>query len=170
MLGDTLEDPHAIESQERFGEGLGLLAFCTRFGREKRTTQVRARALADSASLLAADSDVHGYEIHMGRLERRPGARGAFAVLERNGRAERDIDGDAAGNVVGTMIHGLFDNASIRRSLLARLRVRKGLPAVDDASSPTAVDEYDRLADVIRANVDLGRLREIVSLESVGAT
>ena len=43
----------------------------------------------------------------------------------------------ADGSVVGTMLHGLFDNASVRRALIAYLRERKGL-AADPAGEAAA--------------------------------
>jgi adenosylcobyric acid synthase len=158
MLGMTIDDPHGIESDERFAEGLGLLAFKTRFGTEKRTSQVRARA-PRGESFLAADGDLFGYEIHMGRLE---GATGAFVVTERNGQPDDDLDGAVAPSVVGTMIHGLFDNRSLRRAMVDRLRARKGLTALPDGENAKLGDEYDRLAEVVRSNVDLGLLFSLV--------
>ncbi|WP_394825094.1 cobyric acid synthase [Pendulispora albinea] len=171
ILGETIADPHGVESPETFAEGLGLLAFHTQFGREKRTSQVRARGaratfLCDpDAPAGPSGGDLFGYEIHMGRLARLPHASGAFAVVARNGVADRDLDGDASGDgaVVGTMIHGLFENIEVRRTLLAHLRRRKGLPPPPPGTAvPSASDEYDRLADVVRNNVNMDLLRRLV--------
>lgn len=160
MLGHTIHDPGAIEGDERFAEALGLLAFRTHFGTEKRTTQVRAEGL----SFLSGE--IAGYEIHMGRLERLPGASGAFTITRRNGRPERDIDGDVSGAVIGTMIHGLFDNECARRALLNHLRRKKPLAAAlsTSPSVSTEHDEYDRIAEVLRANLDMARLHSMVGL------
>jgi adenosylcobyric acid synthase len=161
MLGTTIADPHRIESDDERGEGLGLLELATEFGREKRVTQLRARA-ARRSFLASADTDtIVGYEIHMGRIARASGCEGAFVVTQRNGRADDDVDGalSADGAVVGTMIHGLFENEGARRALLATLRARRGLPA--EAAGPAhagAPDEFDRLADTVRANVDMKML------------
>jgi len=174
MLGESISDPHGVESAETFATGLGLLAFQTQFGRRKQTSQVRARA-ARATFLCDADAegvegteeqrDLFGYEIHMGRLERRALGSGAFAIVARNGGAEHELDGDVSsdGRVVGTMIHGLFENVRVRRTLIAHLRRAKGLeplPVCTNAAPPTddEDDEYDRLAAVVREHVNMDLL------------
>jgi adenosylcobyric acid synthase len=165
MLGRTIDDPDRVEGDVARVEGLGLLPIATRFARDKRTTQVRARAAA--SSFLAPDSavEIAGYEIHMGRVRRDPAGPGAFAIHARNGAPEDDHDGAVSpeGSVVGTMIHGLFDNAPVRAALLGYLRARKGVPAPAPPASPTAGDEYDRLAAVLRANVDTSLLDRLLT-------
>ncbi len=164
MLGETILDPHRVESSEPAATGLGLLPARTTFEREKRTSQVRARAARASFLTDEAGGDVFGYEIHMGRVERLHGATGAFTIRERNGVPDESVDGaiSSDGVVVGTMIHGLFENEPIRRSLLAHLRRRRGLPdAIASAAAPI-VDEYDRIADVLEQNVQLDLLDRLV--------
>jgi adenosylcobyric acid synthase len=161
MLGGKIADPHHVESEEEQGCGLGLLALETEFGREKRTTQLRARVAALSFLLSERGPQIAGYEIHMGRVTRSPGCQGAFLITERNGQQQAEVDGavSADGAVVGTMIHGLFETPSVRRSLLAALRNRKGIPPLNEQSTATAaVDEFDRLAEVVRQNVDMKML------------
>jgi adenosylcobyric acid synthase len=169
MLGRSITDPERVESDEALAEGLGLLPLTTRFSRDKRTTQVRARPLACSL-LRDGDGDgdgdeVAGYEIHMGRVERHGPAPGAFAIHARNGAPEHDVDGAVSedGAVVGTMLHGLFENAPVRRALITHLRERKGLARFDAAEpGPQAIDEYDRLAAVLRESVDTALLHRLL--------
>jgi adenosylcobyric acid synthase len=177
MLGRTIEDPHGIESETRFAEALGLLSFRTRFARDKRTSQVvalAARAGFLSPSTLSARDDLlFAYEIHMGRLafdtsddstEEGHAASPAFTIERRNGEDDRDHDGESSrdGSVVGTMMHGLFDNASLRSGLVAALRRRKGVAAPRAIAADAPVDEMDRLAAVVRANVDMDLLWRLV--------
>jgi adenosylcobyric acid synthase len=161
MLGERIEDPKATESSEPAVDGLGLLSVRTRFGPDKRTAQVRAKALLSTFLADAGAEAITGYEIHMGRLERLDGAPGPFVIHARNGAVDDDVDGAASsdGAVVGTMIHGLFDNADVRQTLLARLRERKGLPA----SGPSAPhpDEFDRLAAALRESIDVSLLHRL---------
>jgi len=160
MLGIEIADPHRVESDAARAEGLALLRIKTEFSRDKRTTQLRAAAAGPSLLARGDGERIAGYEIHMGRIERLPGCRGVFAVTERNGRPDDDVDGALSedGAVVGTMIHGIFENASVRRALLGALRAKRGLPvdAAPRAPSPPARagDELDRLAAVVRENVD----------------
>jgi adenosylcobyric acid synthase len=168
MLGEAIEDPLGVESSEPSARGLGLLALRTRFERTKTTAQVRARLSAASFLGAARDDEVTGYEIHMGQVERTGGACAAFEIRARSGGETRDSDGAASadGAIVGTMIHGLFENDALRRSLIGALRRRKQLPA---AAPPPPVasrhDEYDRLAAAVEASLDRALLDRIVGLD-----
>jgi adenosylcobyric acid synthase len=164
MLGGRIDDPDAVESGDRAAEGLGLLSVTTRFSPHKRTTQVRARPLTATFLSAAGSGEATGYEIHMGRLERAEGSAGPFVIHSRNAAATSDVDGAVSpdGAVVGTMIHGLFDNADVRRVLLATLRRRKGLSPVDPATEPAPpADEFDRLAAMLRERIDLSLLHRL---------
>jgi adenosylcobyric acid synthase len=165
MLGGHIEDPHGVESSEASTEGLGLLAIDTHFARDKRTRQVLARSVAPTFLACTAGPTLTGYEIHMGRIDRGSDAPGIFAIESRSASTDRDEDGAASpdGTVVGTMIHGLFENAELRRRLANGLRERKGLARHDDAG-PAALqpDEFDRLARVLRENVDVPLLLRLL--------
>jgi cobyric acid synthase len=58
------------------------------------------------------------------------------------------------------MIHGLFENVAVRHGLVAGLRKRKGLP--EQAPEEEGGDEYDRIAAVVRDNVDMALLNRLV--------
>jgi adenosylcobyric acid synthase len=71
----------------------------------------------------------------------------------------------ADGNIVGTYIHGLFENASVRRCLLSSLRKAKG---VDRETQPFALSkdsEYDKLAALVRGTVDMDMIYKIAGLK-----
>jgi adenosylcobyric acid synthase len=161
ILGEHILDPEHVESDRDSAGGLGLLSLSTRFGREKRTAQVEARSALPSFLIRDTAAVVQGYQIHMGRIERSRGAP-AFTVERRNGAPEQELDGAVSADsaIVGTMIHGLFENRIIRETLLRTLRDRRGLSAPEPSAPP--IDEYDRLADVVRANIDTKLLARIM--------
>jgi len=163
MLGQWIEDPERVESAEPCVPGLGLLGLTTRFGPEKRTTLVEAEPLAPS--FLGAPGALAAYEIHMGRLSLQSSARSPFRLRSRNGQALSEPEGalSPAGNVLGTMLHGLFENDGVRLRMLSVLRSRRGLAPVA-AAKPIASreEEYDRLAGAVRAALDVPRLLQIV--------
>lgn len=163
MLGEVLDDPDGVESDIARVAGLGLLPIATRFTAAKITAQVRARAAARSFLTADRDDELTGYEIHMGAITQRGAARSPFAITTRNGAATQVADGaiDATGAVVGTMIHGLFENASVRASLLSYLRGRKGLASPGVARIPTRQAEYDRLAAAVGDSLDRDLLRRL---------
>jgi adenosylcobyric acid synthase len=168
MLGLSVEDPHHVESSGGGAPGLALLPIRTRFEPQKLTAQILARPAAPSflSEAGAANQALSGYEIHMGMLALEGGARPAFRIELRNGAPCDAVDGAVSGegNVVGTMIHGIFENATVRRSLLAYLCRRKGiaLPAAREAPSRDA--EYDRLAAAAREHLDGALLRRLAGL------
>jgi adenosylcobyric acid synthase len=169
MLGAWIEDPERVESREPLVPGLGLLDSSTRFAADKRTTQVEARCelpcfLAHEAP--AAAAPLRGYEIHMGRVTLGPTTRSPFRLLARNGQPVEARDGalSSAGNVVGTMLHGLFANESLRRTLLHGLRQRRGLSEPSGAALPSREAEYDRLAAAVRQALDLNLLRRLIGV------
>jgi adenosylcobyric acid synthase len=169
MLGREIHDPDGVESPQSYVAGLGLLPLVTRFERTKITAQVVARSATPSflTSGLPPDAEVRGYEIHMGRVERPSDAAATFHLIQRNGEPTELTDGAVSpdGAVVGTLLHGVLENVSVRASLLATLRRRRGLPAPSDLRPiPSKDGEYDRLAAMLRENLDLGALRRVLGL------
>ncbi|HMG54087.1 MAG TPA: cobyric acid synthase [Kofleriaceae bacterium] len=170
MLGEWIEDPHGVESAEPRVAGLGLLPLATRFAHDKRTTQVVARVAAPSFLTGGGElaEPVTGYEIHMGAVEPTRPAPPAFAIASRNRSAVDARDGAIGGGgaVVGTMLHGLFENDALRAAMLAGLRARRGLAAPPAAPRiPTRQAEYDRLEAAVRTSLDPALLWRIARLE-----
>lgn len=172
MLGEVIDDPHGVESAETQVRGLGILALRTHFEREKVTAQVLARVLRPSflTDGAAVEEEVRGYEIHMGMVEPRNRQASPFEIWSRNGRTEVRSDGaiSSDGIVVGTMLHGLFENEVIRARTLSFLRRRKGIPAGAEIQRiPSKQAEYDRLESVIREHIDCELLRRLTGLRSL---
>ncbi|MFR8620000.1 MAG: cobyric acid synthase CobQ, partial [Romboutsia timonensis] len=68
--------------------------------------------------------------------------------------------------VVGTYIHGIFDEIDFTRELLNSIREEKGLEKLQ--SNVTSFDEfkqneYDKLADLLRENLDIQKIYEIMT-------
>lgn len=169
MLGRSISDPQHVESENERVEGLSLLPVDTVFQSEKATRQVQATVAASEGFLAAAHgSDVTGYEIHMGRSYGE-GVSPAFVV--RSG-GSKHADGAVArgGKVVGTYLHGLFDNAGLRGALLDSLRRQKGLPALARGSLLSRRQQYDRLADLVRHSLDIPRIYGICGLRRRDST
>lgn len=167
MLGASIEDPYGVESAVARVDGLKLLPLNARFEREKTTARVKARATAECFLTAESRTDpIEAYEIHMGTVTAMGESSSPFEVTERNGKPVRIGDGaiGANGAVVGTMLHGLFENASIRRSLLGHLR--GGDMAKPEAlpNRPIREEEYDRLAATVRQHVDMDMLLRIAKI------
>jgi len=167
MLGREIRDPQHTESDFERVEGLGLIDAVTVFAADKVTHQVTASS-ADHAFLGAgySDDNLTGYEIHMGRTEFFSPVRPAFTITCRSGQAAAHDDGVVRpdGLVMGTYIHGIFDNDGFRRAVVNALRQRKGLTPLAAGMSTRQRKEaaYDRLADVVRGSLDMELIYRIL--------
>ena len=161
MMGRQINDPYHVESTKDNIQGLGLLETITTFAREKQTYQVKARML-EHEHLFPVDDELVGYEIHMGETTYNgnksvmPFAR----ITERGGETVEILDGciSTNGNVIGTYIHGIFDNDGFRTKLIDYLRLKKGLKSSNDCSADfKSIKErrYNELADIVRRNINM---------------
>ena len=160
MLGSRLRDPEHVESRVPEVAGLGLLNMDVEFREEKRTEQAVGEIRADETWLSALNGlNVDGYEIHAGVNAFHEGCAPWLYV-----RGELDGVTNAQGNVIGSYVHGLFDNGALWRAIRDRVRAQKGLSA--DDSRPLTMDEFrerefDRIADIVRASMDMERIYRI---------
>jgi adenosylcobyric acid synthase len=169
MLGTRLYDPDQVESSLTEREGLDLLPLTTVFTGSKETHRVRGQVVHNTGLLAGAGgTPITGYEIHMGRTTGE-GVNLPFRIDDRSDvavAAGGQFDGamDAAGNVLGTYIHGLVHNAALRRAVLQELARRKGV-TLNLSPQELALDqEYDKLADWVRASIDMDRVYQMTGL------
>ena len=141
LLGERLENA-AIEGtgETNTVPGVGLLPIETRFSPEK-TVEPIERRLCGHGPLAGASGPVSGYEIHMG--DSRP-----LADVDRPFENEGSVEGD----VLGTYLHGLFENRIAREAFVDRVYAAAG-----EARPETAGEErspYDRAAELV-GGIDL---------------
>jgi adenosylcobyric acid synthase len=160
LLGKEIRDPLCVESTRGSVAGLGLLNIVTTIGAEKRTVRTTGKVQGDFMGMKLTDMTVEGYEIHMGESEALDKAR-SFAVLE-----DGTVDGVIAedGTVMGTYLHGIFDNDDFREKIIESIRAKKHL-----AAGPVAFDfkafkeeQYDLLASTVETSIDMEKIMEII--------
>jgi len=169
MLGESIDDPDKVESQQGSVAGLGLLDNQTIFNHDKTTTQVKARVIADDGLLKGLKGiEIAGYEIHMGQT-RSQNYLPAFQVMETPQGKANYFDGaiGSSGWIFGTYIHGLFHNTNFTRAFLKRLRQFRGLPMAA-AMSINRQEQYDKLAAIVRQNLDMSQVYKITLGRSHG--
>ena len=130
MLGEALIATEGIDGN---GPGLGLLPLVTAFAREKTVRPTRTRfGTVPGAWGPLSGVEVAGYEIHHGQTAQHPAmaAKGDVAREVMPGLAWSN----AAGNVLGLYLHGLFEDAAVLRALFG-------------AQAPTLEQVFDRMAD-----------------------
>ncbi|WP_066414821.1 cobyric acid synthase [Halorubrum aethiopicum] len=136
---------------------------------------------ADGGAVL----DVAGYEIHMGETRRidpaEEGGKGEEDEEEREGKDAPAVSpaslatpfsdpggdrsgvelGAAAGGVLGTYLHGLFENGAVRRGFLACVREHAGVAGAAGGATTDGTgtgNPADRAADLLREHLDLAAL------------
>ncbi len=153
MLGQRIDDPLGVESDQSSMPGLALLDVATTFAATKERHRV-------AGSTIARGLPIAGYEIHMGTTERGRGVRPWLRLVRQlDGVARLDGAIGPTGRVFGTYVHGLFDSLPFCKDLVDRLRSRRRLPPLDparwDAHRETLADRHAALANFLRAHLDL---------------
>lgn len=143
MLGQQLHDPAGIEGSAGSFKGLGLLEFETTLDKQKQLKRVKGNFSWDNA-------EVSGYEIHMGISTGTALSSPAIKFAEStDGVLSKD------NQVMGTYLHGLFDDQPAMNSLLTWA----GLPGVDEFNYHQFKEqEINRLAEEMSKHIDIDKL------------
>ena len=145
MLGEALVDTQGIDGN---APGLGLLPLVTVFERDKivRRTTVRFGACHGPWARLSG-LVVCGYEIHHGRTDEHP------ALAAPPGSVVTPVAGlawqNAAGNVLGVYLHGLFEDTGVLQALFG-------------AQARPLSSVFDALADVVQRHWVPGGLQALI--------
>lgn len=157
MLGLRVEDPDGLEGEVGNTEGLALFEMVTRMVSGKQLRQVTGRLSTEVAGS-GVKATMTGYEMHNGVTEGSALAR-PFALID--GRPDGAVSAD--GQVVGTYVHGLFDEPAACDAILrwAGLNTQSA-QSVDYQSH--RLQQLDRLADQVEQYLDTDRLRSLLQL------
>ncbi len=155
MLGEALVDLHGIDGN---APGLGLLPLVTVFDPDKTVRRTQSQFLPDFALggavgavgpwTALAGVPVAGYEIHHGQTQQQEAMAlaGDLAVpVLPDNLGWRN----AAGNVLGLYLHGMFEDAAV-------------LAALFGAQATTPEQVFDGLADYIDQHFESGFLASLI--------
>ena len=153
LMGKTVHDPDGLEGKPGSTEGLGLLPVETILKAPKTTTRTK---------FIWNDIPGAGYEIHMGQTTREQSSP-LFSIIERNNVACKDDEGciSADSRIMGTYLHGLFDNPRVIKRWLEHIDIR-GIDLSDVGGIEARNREYDLLADHLEEYVDVESIMELV--------
>ncbi|MFN4004597.1 MAG: cobyric acid synthase [Hylemonella sp.] len=148
MLGEALVDTHGIDGN---APGLGLLPLVTTFEPAKTVRHTRATFAPTLGPWAALGGiTVQGYEIHHGQTVPHP------AMAASGERVRELIPGlawqNAAGNVLGLYLHGLFEDAAALQALFGTA----------GQQVPTLEDVFERMADFIERHFAPGVLDGLI--------
>jgi len=156
MLGRAVHDPLGIEGEPGSSVGLSLLDFETTLEPEKQLRNVRGH-------LAFADAPVRGYEIHCGVSTGPALASPAIALDDARG----DGAVSAEGQVLGSYVHGLFDEPAA----LAALLHWAGLDATETIDLAALREaSLERLADAVEAHLDTRALLALLEEPAICTT
>ena len=168
MLGMEISDP----TGEEYGgtvQGMGLLDTKTVFRPEKHRTRVHG-TFGEMKGILKEMEGLpfEGYEIHMGETILDEHASGLITLENDSDTLQQGHpDGSQKENVYGCYVHGIFDSPEMSGGFLSALLKEKGY----DPETVQAVDwksykeeQYDKLADIVRASLDMKEIYRIIGL------
>ena len=175
MMGQKIMDPEKIESDLKEISGLGLLDIETVMKSDKTTTQYKNIVKNVSGILSGTEGmEIKGYEIHQGYSypvnEKNEENNNSENILKNDTAClfgDENLKGTVKDNVAGTYIHGIFDNSEFTSHFLNEVRKLKGLDRIDENFSYSDYKnrEYDKLAEVLRENIDIKKIYEIMGCE-----
>lgn len=144
MLGNCIDDPSGVEGPAGSSSGLDLLEMHTELHAEKKLQRV-------SGTLAVGGASVEGYEIHCGAST--GAALSCAALTLSDGRPEGAISHD--GQILGTYLHGLFDQPEARDALIQWAGLR---PSAAPQISEIREQQLERLADEIERSLDCSKM------------
>ncbi|AZR74549.1 cobyric acid synthase CobQ [Anoxybacter fermentans] len=165
ILGKMFYDPHGAESSLRSLPGLGLLQAETEMAKEKTTRQIKGIWAYEDNRYFAKMKGIpiSGYEIHMGQTIL---GEEVLRPIYLDSIDEWEGGVNKNGNIVGTYLHGIFENLNWTRQLLNNLRRLKGMK---EKKGPVQSywdfkeAEYNRLAQHVRNHVNIERIYQIIA-------
>ena len=150
MLGRVVHDPHGLEGESGSTEGLGWLDMETVLEPQKQLRRTYGR-------LSWTDAAVSGYEIHCG-ISHGDALSSPSSSLD-DGRSDGALSGD--GQILGSYLHGLFDQPQALTALLTWAGLRDAAPVDMHALREESID---RLADAVENHLDRAALLRLIGM------
>ena len=162
MLGNIIKDDLGVEGEKRIEKGFGFLPTTTKFNKEKITKQSFGRVVSNIIEEIN-NIEVSGYEIHNGETVVN-NDNNVFIKLS-NGEVAGAINDK--GNVIGTYLHGIFDNGDFIKHFVKTLIIKNNIE--DDYNEISSYDEYklnelDKLVKILDENIDMNKVKEILNI------
>jgi len=149
LLGERITNA-AVETRdaEDVVDGLGLLPVETRFSTDKRVERVTV-SVDGVGPLYGVHGKATGYEIHMGETT-------ALGRVDRP-LGERSA---AVGDILGTYLHGLFENEAVRDGFVAAVYAHAGRSPPELSRSERS--PFDAAATLLSESLDTEQLFDAV--------
>ena len=147
MLGNSIHDPEGVESNPGSSDGLGLLDFETQLKPSKQLKQVTGEFNLDGKR-----GQLSGYEIHCGESYGAQLEQHFLMLCDQNKNCYPDGTVSNDGQIIGTYLHGMFENKELLEALLYWISGEKHAAT---EWSVVREQELERLADVFEENLNI---------------
>ena len=158
MLGNDLIDEYGVE-EGGSEEGLKLLNFSTIFAKEKTTRQTETEVVNIPDFMDLCNFTIQGYEIHMGSTINPKEKPFTKSDITDNG-------GFVNNNIMGTYIHGIFENDKFVDAIISGLIKKTGKKITIDTNINDfdiyKESQYELLADLIEESLDIDVILDIL--------
>ncbi len=160
ILGESIEDELGIEGDVRSEKGFGFLPIKTVFNKEKVTKQSRGEVVSKKIKEFF-NIEVSGYEIHNGKTFI-SNEENIFIRLNNN-----EVAGaiNNKGNVLGTYLHGIFDENDFLTCFINYLLNNNHMYKTNSkiiSYKEYKLNELDKLARLLEENIDMKKVEEIL--------
>tara|TARA_Y100001968_G_scaffold288635_1_gene291046 strand:+ start:1686 stop:3203 length:1518 start_codon:yes stop_codon:yes gene_type:complete len=160
MLGESLEDPFGLESNKELNnskmtKGLNYLPIKTFFLEEKITKKSKLSAIWPTRM------DIEGYQLRRGKSIAIKGLIENLISMTEESNIGWIYQNNFGGEIIGTYLHGIFDNGAWRRTWLNKIREKKGLtPLSTQIKNHSHMREaiLNKLADSFEKHINLDPL------------
>lgn len=178
MMCNKIINQSNDENWEGDAEGLGLIDAETIYNKDKEKITVQVEAMAKAGHpFLKENTVIKGYEIHSG--ETKTGDASAHRINKTVGSNNSGTGYDEGFQsckensfVLGTYIHGIFDEKEVLEQFINKLRTCKNLPEIslDKELANAALERnksYSLLAQSLRENLNLDIIKNAVGLDRI---
>src|SRR6056297_2946687 len=165
MLGKKIIDADNIEGGGTI-EGLNIIDSTTTFNRKKTRTQAKGKT-NKIEGFFKNLSDIHitGYEIHMGQTTLSNPSKNFSSIKILTNNSNQKPDGYIRNKIIGTYLHGIFDNIEFTKKLIGIISEDKGLNLNLDEELDLFTykeEQYDKLASSFREYIDMNEIYTII--------
>ena len=151
ILGKRISDLEGVEGEPRVEEGLGFLDMETTFNKIKNTRQIKG--------IDCNGNEITGYEIHNG--ESSPLCQENIWIKGEDGKVLGMKSPD--GRVLGTYIHGLFDEGDFALKLVNEIKEKLNMDIEEEMNyREYKMMQYDKLCDILEENINMNMVEEIL--------
>ncbi len=166
MLGKKIIDADNIEGGGTI-EGINLIDSTTTFNRKKTRTQAKGKTnKIEGFFKNLSDIDITGYEIHMGQTTLGNPSKNFSSIKILTNNSNQETDGYVNDKIIGTYLHGIFDNIEFTKKLIGIISKDKGLNLnLEEELDLFTYKEkqYDKLASSFREYIDMNEIYNIIN-------